>query len=96
MVFGRDITSTDDPALQEPELQVLRKGFARVLSLDEFAASDPKEGTRRLRAAILETLIPDEQREAAQSLPYGEYVRIRVQAIRSRLAEIVQVLRKTS
>ena len=29
-------TSTDDPARQEPELRVLRKGFAKVLSLDEF------------------------------------------------------------
>ena len=29
-------TSTDDPAMQEPELQVLRKGFAKVLSLDKI------------------------------------------------------------
>ena len=36
VVFGSDITATDDPTLQEPELQVLRKGFARVLSLDEI------------------------------------------------------------
>jgi len=36
VVFGSDITATDDPAMQEPELQVLRKGFARVLSLDEI------------------------------------------------------------
>jgi len=32
VVFGSDVTSTDDPAMQEPELRVLRKGFARVLS----------------------------------------------------------------
>ncbi len=32
VVFGSDVTSTDDPSLQEPELKVLRKGFARVLS----------------------------------------------------------------
>ena len=36
VVFGSDITATDDPALQEPELQVLRKGLALVLSLDEI------------------------------------------------------------
>jgi len=36
VVFGSDITATDDPAMQEPELQVLRKGFAKVLSLDEI------------------------------------------------------------
>jgi nicotinamidase-related amidase len=36
VVFGSDITATDDPTLQEPELQVLRKGFALVLSLDEI------------------------------------------------------------
>lgn len=33
VIFGSDITSTDDPAMQEPELKVLRKGFARVLAL---------------------------------------------------------------
>ena len=36
VVFGSDITSTDDPQLQEPELKVLRKGFAKVLSLAEI------------------------------------------------------------
>jgi nicotinamidase-related amidase len=36
VVFGSDVTSTDDPDLQEPELQVLRKVFARVLSLAEI------------------------------------------------------------
>ncbi|MFW9957507.1 MAG: cysteine hydrolase family protein [Candidatus Odinarchaeota archaeon] len=36
VVFGSDVTSTDDPEMQEPELKVLRKGFARVLSLDEM------------------------------------------------------------
>lgn len=36
VVFGSDVTSTDDPELQEPELKVLRKGFARVLTLDEI------------------------------------------------------------
>jgi nicotinamidase-related amidase len=36
VVFGSDVTSTDDPAMQEPELKVLRKGFARVLSLEQI------------------------------------------------------------
>ncbi len=36
VIFGSDITATDDPAMQEPELQVLSKGFAKVLSLDEI------------------------------------------------------------
>src|SRR5215471_6700623 len=36
VVFGSDITATDAPTLQEPELQVLRKGFAKVGSLDEI------------------------------------------------------------
>lgn len=36
VVFGSDITSTDDPQLQEPELKVLRKGFAKVLTLTEI------------------------------------------------------------
>jgi nicotinamidase-related amidase len=36
VVFGSDVTATDDPDMQEPELKVLRKGFARVLSADEI------------------------------------------------------------
>jgi nicotinamidase-related amidase len=36
VVFGSDVTATDDPAMQEPELKVLRKGFARVLSSAEI------------------------------------------------------------
>lgn len=36
VVFGSDVTATDDPALQEPELKVLRKGFARVLPLSQI------------------------------------------------------------
>jgi nicotinamidase-related amidase len=32
VIFGSDLTATDDPDLQEPELKVLRKGFAKVLS----------------------------------------------------------------
>ena len=36
VVFGSDVTATDDPDMQEWELKVLRKGFARVLSADEI------------------------------------------------------------
>ena len=36
VVFGSDVTATDDPSTQEPELKVLRKGFARVLSLSQI------------------------------------------------------------
>lgn len=36
VVFGSDVTSTDDPDMQEPELKVLRKGFAKVLSADQI------------------------------------------------------------
>jgi nicotinamidase-related amidase len=36
VVFGSDVTSTDDPDMQEPELKVLRKGFAKVLTSDEI------------------------------------------------------------
>jgi nicotinamidase-related amidase len=36
VVFGSDITATDDPEMQEPELRVLRKGFAKVMTCDEI------------------------------------------------------------
>lgn len=36
VIFGSDVTSSDNPELQEPELKVLRKNFARVLSSDEI------------------------------------------------------------
>ena len=36
VVFGSDVTSTDDPDMQESELKVLRKGFAKVLTADEI------------------------------------------------------------
>jgi len=35
-IFGSDVTSTDDPEKQEPELKVLRKGFAKVLTADQI------------------------------------------------------------
>ena len=34
VVFGSDVCSSDDPRMQEPELKVLRKGFARVLTVE--------------------------------------------------------------
>ncbi len=37
VVFGSDVTSSDCPDLQEPELMNLRKNFAKVLSADEIA-----------------------------------------------------------
>lgn len=36
VIFGSDVTSTDDPEMQEPELKVLRKGYARVMSSEEI------------------------------------------------------------
>ncbi len=36
VVFGSDVTSTDDPDMQEPELKVLRKNFARVMTAAEI------------------------------------------------------------
>ncbi|MHA1936174.1 MAG: cysteine hydrolase family protein [Candidatus Thorarchaeota archaeon] len=35
-IVGSDVTSSDDPEMQEPELKVLRKGFAKVLTSDEI------------------------------------------------------------
>ncbi|MFI7633045.1 cysteine hydrolase family protein [Nonomuraea sp. NPDC049400] len=37
VVFGSDVTATDDESRQEPELAVLRKGFALVLRAEEIA-----------------------------------------------------------
>jgi nicotinamidase-related amidase len=39
VVFGSDINATDDPALQEPELKTLRKGFARIMTCDEIVSA---------------------------------------------------------
>ena len=36
VVFGSDITSTDEPELQEAELKTLRRGFALILSKDQI------------------------------------------------------------
>jgi nicotinamidase-related amidase len=49
VVFGSDVTATDVPELQEPELAVLRKGFARVLTCDEILSHlhRPPDGRNR-------------------------------------------------
>jgi hypothetical protein len=39
VVFGSDITSPDEPEMQEAELRVLRKGFAIILNSEEIMAS---------------------------------------------------------
>jgi nicotinamidase-related amidase len=39
VIFGSDVTSTDIPEMQEPELQVLRKGFAKVMDLENLIMS---------------------------------------------------------
>ncbi len=36
VIFGSDITASDDPEMQEWELRVMRKGFARVMSAEEI------------------------------------------------------------
>lgn len=36
VVFGSDVTATNDPTIHEAELQTLRYGFARVASADEI------------------------------------------------------------
>jgi nicotinamidase-related amidase len=38
VVFGSDVTSSDDDALHEAELKTLRRGFARVMAADEIIA----------------------------------------------------------
>ncbi|WP_308050748.1 isochorismatase family protein [Streptomyces sp. TRM72054] len=50
VVVGSDVTATDDQSRQEPELAVLRKGFALVLTAEEI--------TNRLTAA---THTPDDE-----------------------------------
>ena len=36
VVFCSDLTATDDPDMQQAELGVLRKGFARVMNAEEI------------------------------------------------------------
>ncbi|HMK45169.1 MAG TPA: isochorismatase family cysteine hydrolase [Methanocella sp.] len=39
VVFGSDVNATDDQQMQESELKVLRRGFAKVLSSDEIIST---------------------------------------------------------
>lgn len=39
VIFGSDITSTDSVEMQESELKVLRKGFAKIMNLTEIINS---------------------------------------------------------
>jgi hypothetical protein len=59
-----------------------------------FAAPDNEAGARQLRAAFIETLVPREQNDAAQSLAHTEYIRVRVKAVHLRLSEIISTLQK--
>lgn len=36
VIFGSDVTAADDPDLQEPELKIMRKGFAKVMTGEEI------------------------------------------------------------
>lgn len=36
VVFGSDVTAADDPEMQEPELKIMRKGFAKVMTAEEI------------------------------------------------------------
>ena len=36
VIFGSDVNAADDPDLQEPELKVLRKGFAKVMTAEDI------------------------------------------------------------
>ncbi len=56
VVFGSDVTATDDESRQEPELAVLRKGFALVLTAEEItdrltAATSASEEVTRTNVA---------------------------------------------
>ncbi|MBO0795327.1 MAG: hypothetical protein J2P36_30915 [Ktedonobacteraceae bacterium] len=56
-----------------------------------FAAPDEVEGARRLRRALLESLVPPEK-ITSRSVSHQEFVRSRAEAIRGRLREIVELL----
>jgi len=60
-----------------------------------FAAPDSEAGARQLRAAFVETLLPAEEESPAQPLSHADYLRARVNAIHTRLSEIVTTLRET-
>jgi nicotinamidase-related amidase len=45
VIFGSDITAADDPEMQEPELKIMRKGFAKVLGAEEIINALQRPGT---------------------------------------------------
>ncbi|GAA3150138.1 cysteine hydrolase [Nonomuraea salmonea] len=49
VVFGADVTATDDESRQEPELAVLRKGFAMVLTAEEILGLLPAQSAGSTR-----------------------------------------------
>jgi nicotinamidase-related amidase len=51
VVVVGDLTATDDRELHEAELKTLRKGFARVLSLEELLAELRQRGSPLTRGA---------------------------------------------
>ncbi len=57
-----------------------------------FAAPQNEVGARKLRAALVETLVPVEGGEESTE---GERRRERVQAIRERLGELVKMIRES-
>ncbi len=61
-----------------------------------FAAPQNEVGARKLRAALVETLVSDEHPEqVSKSATGSEQLRSKVQAIRARLAELVNILRES-
>src|SRR5258706_12922621 len=71
-------------------------GFVRHHSL-WFAAPQSELGARRLRAALAEALVPVEearQTQATEPITDLERQRRKVQAIRARLTELVNILRE--
>ena len=61
-----------------------------------FAAPQDHIAACMLRAALAETLLPQEKSEQVTEPPAGpEQQRKKVQAIKARLAEVVRILRET-
>ncbi len=61
-----------------------------------FAAPQNEVGARRLRAALVETLVPVERgEETGEEINEAERQRKRVQAIRERLGELVKMMRES-
>lgn len=60
-----------------------------------FAAPDSDIGARKLRAALVEIMVPEEVEEAGQEITEDERRLKRVRAIRGRLGELVNRLRES-